>query len=38
LGTEVFTKQVLSFVVPALGFDEPIEYGEDMYKNKPIGI
>ena len=38
LGTEVFTKQVLSFVVPALGIDEPIEYGEDMYRNKPIGI
>ena len=38
MGTEVFTKQVLSFVAPALGIDEPIEYREDMYRNKPIGI
>ena len=38
MGTEVFTKQVLSFVAPALGMDEPIEYREDMYGNKPIGI
>ena len=38
VGTEVFTKQVLSFVAPALGIDEPIEYGEDMYRNEPIGI
>ena len=38
MGTEVFTKQVLSFVAPALGMDEPIEYREDMYRNNPIGI
>ena len=38
MGTEAFTKQVLSFVAPALGIDEPIEYREDMYRNKPIGI
>ena len=38
MGTEAFTKQVLSFVAPALGIDEPIEYREDMYVNKPIGI
>ncbi|MBR5586851.1 MAG: SGNH/GDSL hydrolase family protein [Clostridia bacterium] len=37
-GTEVFTKQVLSYVVPALGIDEEIEYREDMYTSKPVGI
>lgn len=37
-GTEAFTNQVLSFVVPALGIDENIEYREEMYKDKPIGI
>ena len=38
MGTEAFTKQVLSFVVPALGIDEPVEYVEDMYQGKPVGI
>ena len=38
MGTEAFTKQVLSFVAPALGIDEPIEYSEDVYTDKPVGI
>ena len=37
-GTEAFTKQVLACVAPALGIDEPIEYREELYVNKPIGI
>lgn len=37
-GTEAFTNQVLSFVLPALGIDEKIEYCEDLYTDKPIGI
>ena len=38
MGTEAFTRQVLSVVVPALGIEEAVEYREDMYVNKPIGI
>ena len=37
-GTEAFTNQVLSFVAPALGIDETLEYREEMYTDKPIGI
>lgn len=37
-GTEAFTNQVLSFVVPELGIDEKLEYREEMYTDKPIGI
>ena len=37
-GTEAFTNQVLSFVAPALGIDEVLEYREEMYTDKPIGI
>ncbi len=37
-GTKAFTNQVLSFVVPALGIDENIEYKEELYADKPIGI
>jgi protein involved in sex pheromone biosynthesis len=37
-GTEKFTNQVLSFVLPALGIDEKLEYREEMYTDKPIGI
>lgn len=37
-GTEAFTNQVLSYVVPALGIKEEIVYREDMYTDKPIGI
>lgn len=38
LGTEAFTKQVLSFVVPALGIEEIPLYCEEMYTDKPVGI
>ena len=38
MGTEAFTNQVLSYVLPALGIDEKLEYREDMYADKPIGI
>lgn len=38
MGTEAFTNQVLSYVLPALGIDEKLEYREDMYTDKPIGI
>lgn len=37
-GTKAFTNQVLSFVAPALGIDESLEYYEEMYTDKPIGI
>lgn len=37
-GTEAFTNQVLSFVVPELGIDEVLEYHEEMYTDKPFGI
>ena len=38
LGTEAFTNQFLSFVTPELGIDETLEYKEEMYTDKPIGI
>ena len=38
IGTEAFTNQVLSVVLPELGIDEELEYREDMYTDKPIGI
>lgn len=38
VGTKAFTDQVLSYVTKALGIDENIEYIEDMYTDKPIGI
>ena len=37
-GTEAFTNQVLSFVAPKLGINEKLEYHEEMYTDKPIGI
>ena len=37
-GTEAFTNQVLSYVLPELGIDEVLEYKEEMYTDKPIGI
>lgn len=37
-GTEVFTNQVLSCVLPALGIEEKLEYREEMYTDKPVGI
>lgn len=38
MGTEAFTKQVLSYLAPALELQEPICYRESLYTNKPIGI
>lgn len=38
MGTKAFTNQVLSFVAPALGIDEVLEYREEMYTDEPIGI
>ena len=37
-GTKAFTNQVLSYIVPALGIDEKLEYCEDLYTDKPVGI
>lgn len=37
-GTEVFTNKVLSYLLPALGIKEKLEYREDLYTDKPIGI
>ena len=36
--TEVFTNQVLSHLLPALGITEKLEYREEMYTDKPVGI
>lgn len=38
MGTEAFTNQVLSYVVPALGINEEIKYCEDLHTDKPFGI
>lgn len=38
IGTEAFTNQVLSYVAPALGIVEKLEYREDLYTDKPVGI
>ena len=38
LGTEAFTNQVLSFVLPALGIQEKLIYKEELYVDEPIGI
>lgn len=38
VGTEAFTNQVLSYVVPALGINETITYKEEMHTDKPVGI
>ncbi len=38
MGTKIFTEQVLSYLLPALGIDEKIEYIEELYTDKPIGI
>ena len=37
MGTEVFSKHVLSVVKEALGIDEEIEYKEVLYTSKPVG-
>lgn len=38
VGTEAFTNQVLSCIVPALGINDEIKYREEMHTDKPIGI
>ena len=38
IGTEAFTNQVLSYVVPALEINEKITYSEILYTDEPIGI
>ena len=38
LGTEAFSKQVLSFIAPALGLAEVPEYQEVIHIKAPIGI
>ncbi len=37
-GTEAFTNRVISFVTQCLGIEEKLEYREDVYTDKPIGI
>lgn len=37
-GTKAFTNQVLSFVAPELGITEELEYREEIYTAKPVGI
>ena len=38
MGTEAFTKQVLSYVVPALGLSDEVDYLSELHTDKPIGI
>ncbi|MBO5177771.1 MAG: hypothetical protein J6C07_09965 [Lachnospiraceae bacterium] len=38
MGTRVFTEQVLSYILPALGIDEKVEYMEELYTDKPSGF
>lgn len=38
IGTEKFTNQVLSYVIPALGIEEKLTYIEEIHTDKPIGI
>lgn len=38
MGTEAFTNAVLSHLLPALGIKEKLEYREELYTDKPIGI
>ncbi len=37
-GTEAFTNEVLSHIVPHLGITEEIAYKEELYTDEPIGI
>ena len=37
-GTETFTNQVLSYLTPLLGLEEPVVYREELYRDAPIGI
>lgn len=38
VGTEAFTKKVLSCIAPLLHSDEDVTYKEKLYTDKPIGI
>ena len=38
MGTEVFTNQVLSYIVPELDISQTVSYKEEIYTDKPIGI
>ena len=38
MGTEAFTNQVLSYILPPLEIDGEILYKEELYTDKPIGI
>lgn len=38
MATKVFTGQVLSYILPALGIDERLEYKEELYTDKPVGF
>lgn len=38
IGTEAFTNQVLSYLTPLLDIEEKLEYKEEPYTDKPIGI
>ena len=38
MGTKILTEQVLSYLLPALCIDESMEYKEELYTDKPIGI
>ena len=37
-GTEAFTCQVLSYVLPELGINEDVEYIQELYVKEPVGI
>ena len=38
MGTEAYTKAVLSHLIPALGIDDAITYKEELYIKEPVGI
>ena len=38
MGTKIFTEQVLSYLLPALGIDERMEYKEELYTDEPVGF
>ena len=38
MATRIFAEQVLSYLLPALGIEGEIEYKEELYTDKPIGV
>ena len=38
MGTEALTNQVLSYLLPALGIEEKLEYREQLHTDAPVGI